>query len=70
MHHFHVPDMTCGGCLRAVTRALQTVDPQVRVEGDLGTRTLKVTSDRSEATLLTALSSGGYPAQALLRHDT
>jgi len=70
MHHFHVPDMTCGGCLRAVTRALQSVDPQARVEGDLDTRTLKVTSDRSEESLLAALSSGGYPAQALLKHDT
>jgi len=70
MHHFHVPDMTCGGCLRAVTRALQNVDPQARVEGDLDTRTLKVTSGRSEASLLAALSNGGYPAHALLRHDT
>jgi copper chaperone len=70
MHHFHVPDMTCGGCLRAVTRALQTVDSQAHIEGDLETRTLKVTSDRPETSLLEALSSGGYPAQPLLRQET
>ena len=57
MHHFHVPDMTCGGCLRAIARALQSVDPQARVEGDLDTRTLKVTSDRSEDSLMLSRSN-------------
>jgi copper chaperone len=62
--------MTCGGCLRAVTHALRTVDPQARIEGDLETRTLKVASNRPEASLLAALSSDSYPAQPLLRQDT
>lgn len=63
MHHFHVPDMTCGGCLGAVTKALQKLDPQARVEGDLESRTIAVTSDRPQASLLTALEIAGYPAQ-------
>lgn len=67
MHQFHVPDMTCGGCLRAVTHALRTLDPEARVEGDLKTRTVRVTSNRSEASLLAALSNCGYQAQPLLR---
>ena len=65
MYVFHIPGMTCGGCLRAVTRAVQALDPQARVEADLETRTVKVISRQSEASLLGALSNGGYPAQPL-----
>ena len=63
MHLFHVPGMNCGGCLRAITRAIQALDPQVRVEADFEPRTIKVLSAESEASLLNALSNGGYPAQ-------
>lgn len=63
MHRFHVPDMKCGGCLGSVTRALQSLDPQVRVEADLKTREIEVTSDKTEASLMAALSEAGYPAQ-------
>ena len=65
MHIFHVPGMNCGGCLRAVTRAVQSLDPQARVEADLEARIVKVVSRQSEPSLLNALSNGGYPAQSL-----
>ena len=65
MRIFHVPDMNCGGCLRAITRAIEALDPQARVEADLEARTIKVVSAESEASLLNALSNGGYPAQPL-----
>ncbi|MBF9197793.1 heavy-metal-associated domain-containing protein [Microvirga terrestris] len=65
MHIFHVPGMNCSGCQRAVTRAVQAIDPQAQVEADLEARTIKVTSRQSEASLLNALSNGGYPAQPL-----
>jgi copper chaperone len=65
MRFFHIPGMNCGGCLRAITRAIQALDPQVRVEADLEARTIKVISAESEASLLNALSNGGYPAQPL-----
>ena len=25
---FHIENMTCGGCVRSVTKAIQSVDPQ------------------------------------------
>jgi copper chaperone len=65
MRFFHIPGMNCGGCLRAITRAVQALDPQAQVEGDLEARTIKVISSESEASLLNALSKGGYPAQPL-----
>lgn len=65
MHIFHIPGMNCGGCLRAITRAIQTLDPQAQVEADLEARTIRVASSKSEASLVVALSNGGYPAHAL-----
>ncbi len=65
MHVFHVPGMNCGGCLRAITRAIQALDPQAKVEADLEARTIRVASTESEATLLDALSDADYPAQPL-----
>ncbi len=34
MFSFHIPNMTCGGCAKTVTRILHGVDPQARVETD------------------------------------
>lgn len=44
MHRFHVPGMKCDGCLGSVTRAIRSLDPQARIEGDLESREIKVTS--------------------------
>jgi copper chaperone len=65
MHISRLPGMNCGGCLRAVTRAIQTLDPQAQVGADLEARTIRVASNKSQASLLIALSNGGYPAHAL-----
>lgn len=59
MHLFLVSGMNCGGCLRAITRALQALDPQARVEADLEAHTIKVASAETEASLLNALTDGG-----------
>jgi copper chaperone len=65
MYAFHIPGMNCGGCLRAITRSILALDPRAQVEADLEARTVRVMSTKSEASLLGALSDGGYPAQPL-----
>lgn len=65
MHHFYIPNMTCGGCAKSVTKALQSVDPQARIETDPPAREVRVDSALEESDFLTALSEAGYPA----RHD-
>lgn len=65
MHRFHIPGMTCGGCISAVTRAVQKLDPHAQVESDLENRRISVASDKSTISLLTALENAGYPAQAI-----
>lgn len=62
MHSFHVPKMGCGGCLQTVTLAIQALDPQARVDGDLDKRTIRVATRSTEEALLAALRNAGYPA--------
>lgn len=66
MHLFHVPDLTCGGCLGFVVRALQYIDHAIRIEANLAARTIKVFSHRFESALLRTLHGAGYPAEPVL----
>ena len=66
MHRFHVPGMTCGGCLGTVTKAIQKLDPQAHIEGDLENRTIGVRPDLTDdPPVLAALENAGYPAKAI-----
>lgn len=63
MLRFVIPNMTCGGCARSVTRALQSVDPQARIETDPPAREVRVDSIADRHALLAALIEAGYPAE-------
>ena len=41
---FHIENMTCGGCVRSVTKAIQSVDPAAEVSADPGTHKVEVKS--------------------------
>lgn len=62
MYQFTIPNMACGGCARSVTKALQGVDADTKVEADLAAHTISVESPASEAALRAALTAAGYPA--------
>jgi copper chaperone len=57
---FHIDNMTCGGCARAVTAAIRSLDPAARVTADPPTRTIDVESTRDENELRTALDAAGF----------
>ncbi len=59
---FHIKNMSCGGCARSVTKAIQSVDPQAKVTVDQDTRNVDVASDRPKAEFEAALQHVGYPA--------
>ncbi|WP_028604798.1 heavy-metal-associated domain-containing protein [Ottowia thiooxydans] len=61
MHRFYIPNMTCGGCAKSVTKALQSVDPQAPIEIDTPSREVRIESALDESAFLTALSKAGYP---------
>lgn len=63
MYRFNVPNMTCGGCARSITKALQGVDPGAGIETDPSTHEVRVVSAIDERAFLDALQDAGYPHQ-------
>ncbi|MCF5085318.1 copper chaperone, partial [Pseudomonas gessardii] len=49
MYSFNVPNMTCGGCARAVTSALKSVDPDAQIKTDPPTREVQIESSRDRS---------------------
>ena len=62
MHTFHIQNMTCGGCVRGVTRAIQSVDPDARVQADVPARRVQVVSEQPREIVKAALTKSGYQA--------
>ena len=61
MIRFHIPNMTCGGCARSVTKALLSIDPQARIETDPTAREVRMDSALDKSAFLAVLSDAGYP---------
>ncbi len=56
-----VSGMTCGGCINAVTRAIQAQDPQASVTADLATQTVNLETSLSAAQASQILAEAGFP---------
>lgn len=56
-----VSGMTCGGCIKAVTRALQAQDPQANVEVDLATQIVKLETSLTAAEASQLITDAGFP---------
>jgi len=59
-----IENMTCGGCARAVTRAIESIDAAAKVEINPTARTVKIDTSASRAAFLEVLDKAGYPAAA------
>jgi copper chaperone len=57
---FTVTGMTCGHCEKAVTRALQQVDPQAEVKIDRAHNLVQVESAQPREALAQAIAEEGY----------
>lgn len=66
MTKFHVPRISCVGCMNAVTKAVKGVDTNATVNVDLGNKIVAVESTVSADTVAAALSAAGYPPQRQL----
>ncbi len=60
MYQFHVPKMSCGGCLNNITKAIKTVDQEAKVDADIPTKTVRVETATSEAEIIKAMTDAGY----------
>ena len=63
MLRLYIPNMTCGGCARSVTRALQGIDADASIETNPAAHEVCVVTTAGEGDLLTALSDAGFPAE-------
>lgn len=62
---FTVEGMTCGHCVRAVTRAIHALSPDARVDVDLGAGIVTVIGDVDADQAAAAIAAQGYPATAI-----
>ena len=61
---FTVTGMTCGHCEKAVTRAIQQLDPQAQVKIDRPSGKVEVQSQQPRDALTHAISEEGYGVAA------
>ncbi|MES2098394.1 MAG: heavy-metal-associated domain-containing protein [Pseudomonadota bacterium] len=58
-----LPTMTCGHCVKTVTRTVQQVDPAATVEIDLAAQRVRIDSTRDAQAFGVALAWEGYAPQ-------
>jgi copper chaperone len=61
---FNVQGMTCGHCERAVTRAVQSVDPQAQVKIDRAAGRVDVQTTQPPEAVARAIAEEGYAVAA------
>jgi Cu+-exporting ATPase len=61
---FNVEKMSCGGCAKHVTKAVQSVSPGAEVNVDLASGKVTVSPSPADATAVAkAVTDAGYPAR-------
>ena len=61
MQILFVTGMTCGGCTKAVTRAIQLQDARATVQVDLDSQKVEIDSKLSREALITIVTDAGFP---------
>ena len=64
MYELQVEGMTCGGCVRSVTKSVQSVDGNARVEVDLASKKVRVDTQAGLDAVKAAISEAGYDVTA------
>lgn len=59
---FDIPDMTCGHCVKAITHALQQLDPAATLSVDLPAKKVIVQTSQAREQVAAVLTEAGYPA--------
>lgn len=64
MYELEVEGMSCGGCASSVTKAIQTLDRDAKVEVDLSGKKLRVDTSANLEAVASAITDAGYPVVA------
>ena len=62
---FSVNGMICGHCTKTITNAILALDPLAKVETDIPSKTVKVSSTQSAETISSVISEAGYEVTAM-----
>ncbi len=57
---FHIQTMTCGGCVRGVTKAIHSVDPMAEITADPATHKVDVVTTAPRTALESVLADAGF----------
>ena len=57
---YHVPEMSCGHCVAAITKAVLDVAPGARVDADLAMHQVTVTGATQGDKIQAAIKGAGY----------
>jgi copper chaperone len=61
MIELNLPDMTCGHCASTVAKTVALVDPAAKIEVDLNSKLVKISSNEDRQDFAEALTEAGYP---------
>ncbi len=64
MQTLFVTGMTCGGCTKAVTKAIQLQDANATVQVDLATQKVEIESRLDREALINIVTDAGFPVVA------
>lgn len=56
-----VPSMACSACADTITKAVQNLDPEAKVQSDLETKVVKIETKTSDREVKEAIAAAGYP---------
>ena len=60
---FDVTGMTCGGCAKAITKAIERLDPQATVKVDVAGGKVSVSSDAPMTKIAEVIEAAGFEAK-------
>jgi copper chaperone len=61
---FYLDNMTCGGCARTVSGAVQSIDAGATIMTDPSTRLVQVQTTVPEEDFASALHEAGFPSRS------
>jgi copper chaperone len=61
MFSLKVSGITCGGCIKAVTRAIQAHDPKAQVQADLVTQIVQLETTLKPEEASQFITEAGFP---------
>lgn len=55
-----IPSMTCGHCVKVVTKAIKQADPKAVVEIDLASHRVRIETTEARASIESVVTEAGY----------